>query len=105
MNISTATQIMKKVPVLGIILSAMLIRSILIDPSYPLALISIGLMGLYAFRIHLEATKVPEVNKKIQTEVSELRSTVNKLSDSVSKVVMSSGIKRLDNNEQKKRIF
>lgn len=105
MNISTVTQKLTKVPVLGIILSAMLIRSIIIDPSYPLAIISIGLMGLYAFRMHLDLTKVPEVNKKIQKDVSDLSDTVNRLSDSVSKLTMASGIKRLDNNDGKKRIF
>ena len=80
MNISTVTQKLLKVPVIGTILSVLLIRSIIFEPGFPLALIAIALIGLYAFLKHLDTKKIPEVNKRVQADLEKLQAELAKVS-------------------------
>ena len=100
MEFSTLIQsFFKKLPVMGILLSCLLIKSIIFDPSLSLALITIAMSALYGFNQYLNTKKIPEVNIKVMEEIKAIKNQISSLQ-------MASGLKRVDNNDQKiKRFF
>jgi hypothetical protein len=90
----------KKIPVMGVLLAGLLVKSIIFDPSLPLAIITVAMAGLYGFIQHVNSKKVPEINVKVMEEIKLIKNQVSSLQ-------MASGLKRLDGNEQKttKRFF